>query len=141
MDIVVNIDEAFDIYYVSRNSITNTPIYFFSFITGRFERVQGQKIFEGVAFINANNVCTEIINKYLVQAHIKPYADDYKRKAKLTHKKVTCFLNYFEHIDGCYDFEKYEINSLTKILKDWCKENNLCYTEPVVYSLDNIRNG
>ena len=65
------------------------------------------------------------------------YKTDFLKISKNAKNKIISFLWFFESIDGCKDFNNFEIINVSKALKKWCKINNLKYSEPSVYVVRN----
>ncbi len=138
-DIVISLDQAFDCYEYTKRIISDEPLYCYLIPERKFVKIKEKYKDISVLFPNAYRLCLELIDEYLSQPPIDQFREAYKKEAKTQRNKVVCFLWFFEHLDGCVDFQRFEIPKMTKILKKWCKHNGFAYTEPQVYRITDDR--
>lgn len=136
-NITVSLDDAFDCYEFTKREISKTPLHYFDFTKGKFVKIKSGMKNPGVEFVNTYELCIKVIDEYLNQPRMKEYKIAFA-KAEGSRNKIVRFLWFFEHIDGCYNFEKFEITRVTKELKKWCKRNGLDYLEPEGYCAESI---
>lgn len=130
----VDMDLAVDYYQLSKRTATKDIIYCFDRQQGSFKKNKTSVMTDRVPFINAYDVCLQIIKEYFCLPHVRQYKIEFEKQTKTATNKVVCFLWFFEKIDGCYDFERFESACVIKIIKKWCDVNNLLFTEPTVYN-------
>ena len=135
-NIVIPLDEAFDYYEMSKRIISDEPLYCYDFIKNIFVKSKEKYSGHSVPFINSYVVCLKLINEYLNHPSKSRYKLDFEQESKNASNKIVSFLWFFEHIDGCEDFKKFEIRSMLKVLKKWCVTNGFEYLEPQVYLLN-----
>ncbi len=143
--IVVSLDDAFDCYEMSKRIVSETPLYYYDTKTNTFRKIKSTMPWyleepsikaSGIVFINSYKLCQSLIKEYLNQPSMKEQKDLFESIPKNEKNRIVDFLWFFEHIDGCYDFQKFEVSRVEKELKRWCKINKLRYLEPVVHRVD-----
>lgn len=134
-NVVVSLDKAFDCYQVGKRKKSKVPLYFYDLKKNEFMKIKGELKENCISFINSYDICCSLIDEYLNQPHVKQYKEDCIKSIKNARysNKIVDFLWFFEHIDGCYGFENFEISRMTNVLKKWCKINGFSYLEPKVY--------
>lgn len=132
----VSLDDAFDCYEVSKRNVSKDPLYYYDLEKNEFVKIKGAIKNSGIVFLNSYNLCSKLIDEYLSHPLMQEYKDSFDRVLKNTKNKIVSFLWFFEHIDGCQDFQKFEILKVEKELKKWCKSNGLEYLDPVVYRIN-----
>lgn len=139
---VVSLDDAFDCYEMSKRNVTKTPSYYYDTDTSEFKKIKSTMPWysekppikdSGIVFINSYALCSSIIDNYLNQSQMSEYKKTFAKESKNSKNKIVSFLWFFERIDGCRDFNHYEMLHVAKALKEWCKLNNLAYLESRVY--------
>lgn len=134
---IISLDDAFDCYEMSKRDISKVPLYYYDFDKKDFLKIKGDKNKNGIIFINSYELCSRLIDDYLNQSEMSQYKTDFLKISKNAKNKIISFLWFFESIDGCKDFNNFEIINVSKALKKWCKINNLKYSEPSVYVVRN----
>ena len=131
----VFLDDAFDCYQLGKRKISPIPLYCYDLNKNKFVKIKSELKENCIPFINSYDICCCLIDKYLDEPNVKQYKEDCIKSIKngLHKNKVVDFLWFFEHIDGCYGFEKFEIARVTEILKKWCESNELSYLEAEIY--------
>lgn len=134
-DVTIPLDAAFDCYQIGKRRISNVPLYCYDFKKNEFTKITEKSKENCVPFINSYTTCCNLIDEYLEQPHVKQYKEDCIKSLKNARyrNKIVDFLWFFEHIDGCYDFENFEIVRMTRVLKKWCKTVGFSYIEPEIY--------
>jgi hypothetical protein len=132
---IVALDDAFDCYEMSKRNISKTPLFYYDISKNVFLKIKSTIKDTGIVFINSYELCSKLIYEYLNQPEMKEYKIAFER-LEINKNKIVSFLWFFEHIDGCYGFTKFEILIVTKELKKWCKSNGLDYLEPEVHCVD-----
>ena len=135
-NIVISLDDAFDYYEMSKRTVTDKPLYCYDLAKRIFTENKEKNGAHSVPFINSYAVCLNLIDEYLSQPSKSMYRSSFLKESEHQKNKIVSFLWFFEHIDGCEDFKNYEIRSMLKVLKKWCKVNGFGYTEPQVYVSD-----
>lgn len=134
-NIVISLDDAFDYYQMSKRIISDQPLYCYVITKKAFDKNKEKYRGMSIPFINSYEQCLKLIDQYLKQPSNSSYRIAFEQKSKKENNKIVSFLWFFEHIDGCADFNKFEIRSMLKVLKKWCVTNNLEYLEPKVYRI------
>ena len=129
-NVVISLNDAFCYYELTKRKISDEPEYCYLIPERKFVKFKEKYKNISVPFLNSYRLCLELIDEYLSQPPQSCYRDAYKKEAKTQRNKVVCFLWFFEHIDGCVDFERFEIPKVGKILKKWCERNGFEYLEP-----------
>ena len=134
-NIIIPLDVAFDCYQVGKRKVSKVPLYCYDLKNNEFIKIKGEMKETCIPFINSHTICCNLIDEYLEQPHIKQYKEECIKSIKSARyrNKIIDFLWFFEHIDGCYGFDDFEIVRMTKILKKWCESNGFSYIEPEVY--------
>ena len=83
-----------------------------------------------VPFVDCHQACLSIIDAYLDQPEIIEYKEACRDEMSKAKDPVVAFLWFFDHLDGAYDFERFEYDAILRILKKWCKKNQLAYSAP-----------
>ena len=136
LSVTVSLDDAFDCYEMSKRQVSETPLFCYDIEKSEFVKVKNSMSSTCFLFLNAYSLCSNLIDSYLQQPGMERYRELFYEENKGAKNKIVAFLWFFEHIDGCMDFEKYEMAHVTKELKKWCKENKFLYTEPEVYKIN-----
>ena len=132
-NIVISLDDAFDYYEMSKRIISDKPLYCFVISKNIFDKNKEKYSGQSIPFINSYEQCVKLIEEYLSQPSKNCFRLAFEHQSKGERNKVVSFLWFFEHIDGCADFKKFEIRNMLKVLKKWCIHNNFEYIEPQVY--------
>lgn len=113
-----------------------TPLHYLDLNDYSFKKIK-EASHSGPEFICSYELCMDIINSFLNQPNMKKHKKDFSefKKSRNTNDVVS-FLWYFESIDGCHQFYKYEAPIVIKELKKWCKLNGLEYLEPDVFAVN-----
>lgn len=123
---VVDFESAYIHYEATKRNPTDAPSECFSLQTGLFEKIKKQtESPDWIPFINTFAVCKQIIAKYLDQPGMEEHKMRFLQLSKGAKNAIVAFLWYWEPIDGCYPFEQFERRELTKIIRKWCKSNQL----------------
>ena len=133
--ITVSLDEAFDCYEMSKREVSKEALFYYDFVENKFVKIKNSMRNPGVMFINSYKLCSKLIDEYFEQPEIKQYKLSFEKETDGVRNKVVDFLWFFEHIDGCFDFQKYEMIRVGAELKKWCKSNNLEYLNPEIYCI------
>lgn len=132
----LSLDDAFDCYEMSKRTISDTPLFYYDFTANEFIKIKSAIKNPGVVFINSYKLCSRLIDEYLNQPKMNEYKILFENKTDASQNKIIRFLWFFEEIDGCYDFQKFEISKVTKELIKWCKNNGINYSKPEIYRID-----
>lgn len=132
----IPLDDAFDCYEQSKRKVTLEPLFGYDTEKKEFVKLRDKNRNVCVVFVNSYQLCSSLIEEYLSQPSMEEHRKAFKELSKNSSNKIVSFLWYFEHIDGCRDFEMFEIKRVSKALKKWCKANNFEWTEPEVYRID-----
>lgn len=135
-NITISLDDAFDYYEMSKRIISDKPLYCFVISRNVFDKNKDKYKDQSVPFINSYEQCVKLIDEYLSHPSKNNYRLIFEHQSKKERNKVVSFLWFFEHIDGCEDFKKFEIRNMLKVLKKWCIANNFEYVEPQVYRIN-----
>lgn len=130
---VVSLDDAFDCYEMSKRIESKKPVFYYDVVKNKFCKIKGSIKENGVLFINANQLCLKLIDEYLNIPDIRKHKNSFEREWGAAKNKVVSFLWFFEHIDGAYGFQEYEMLRVVNELKAWCKNNGFGYLEPEIY--------
>ncbi len=134
--VTVSLDDAFDFYELSKRDVSKTSVFCYDPVNNEFIKIKNVIKPPCVPFVNAYELCSKLMDDYLEQPKMKEYKLAFAEEVKLAKNKIVSFLWFFENIDGCRDFRNYEINSVTRVLKKWCRNNGFDWTEPEVYCVD-----
>ena len=132
----VSLDDAFDCYEMSKRTMSKEPRFYYDFTVNKFVEIKSHMKNPGVIFINSYKLCSKLIDEYINKPEMQEYKNTFEKESYGPHDKIVKFLWHFEHIDGCYDFGKFEILRVTDELKKWCENNGLDYLEPEVYCVN-----
>ena len=135
LSITISLDDAFDCYEMSKRTVSANPLFYYDFEERKFVKIKNSIKNPGAVFINSYKLCSKLIDQYLGQPENKDYKSLFEKQWTKNQNKIVNFLWFFEHIDGCYNFQEYEVLCVTKELKKWCKNNNLNYLEPEIYRI------
>lgn len=135
------LDKLFDVYESTKRIISKFPTHYYDLEKNNFFKIKNPENIDGIAFINSYELCVKVIEEYLNQPSVIQYKPLFEKEVKTSKNYVVCFLWFFEHIDGCYDFEKFEFLIVEKVLKKWCKRNGLAFIESIVYCKRNTEDG
>lgn len=141
MEIIVRVDmdQAIEVYEFQKRKLSDESLYRFDPAKNEFfeNKRKNKRRDHCVDFICSYKVCREIIKSYLNQPGIEQFKSDCEQEMKQAKNPVVAFLCFFEHIDGTYDFERYEAFEVTKIIQKWCKQSNFEYTPAVAFAPEN----
>ena len=129
---ILDLDKAIDIYQAAKRDKNITYVY--DSELDKFILQKTKPIPNTIPFINSFDECRRIIDIYLEQDYISKYKEDCKNAIREDkyHNKIVSFLWFFEHIDGCFDFNNYECIEICKVIKKWCKRNKIEFNPPSI---------
>ncbi len=132
----VEMDDLCTMYENDKRIESKSLLHYLDFSDYTFKKIMSAP-YKGAEFICAYKLCMDIINSFLDQPEMKEHKKGFSDfKKSRTTNDVISFLWYFEHIDGCHRFYRYEGPIVMKELKKWCKSNGLEYKEPAVFAVD-----
>lgn len=132
----VSLDDAFDCYEMSKRNVSDAPLYYYDLAQNEFIKIKSTMTNASVVFINSYQLCSRLIDEYLNQPEMNKHKKAFSETRDRRKSKIVEFLWYFEHIDGCYGFQSFEVPRVATELKKWCKKNGLNYIESQAYRIE-----
>ena len=129
-------DELCNLYGGEKRIETKDPMHYLDLDDYKFKKIK-MAPHTGIDFICSYKLCMDIIMAFLDQPGMEEHKSGFdKFKKSRNTSDVVSFLWYFEPIDGCHQFYKYEAPIVIRELKKWCKNNKLEYIEPEIYAVN-----
>lgn len=132
-NIIVNMDSAVSSYIWKKRNYSSKILLGYDKVKKDFVELESCVVSDDIIpFIDCYAVANEVIDAYLNQEGMEEHKSNFKNFYE-TGNRVTDILWYFDAIDGAYPFEDFECLYVVDVIRNWCKENGLGYTEFTEY--------